>query len=287
MDKISYVYPNVSGIRQRGGLRERWQLGQQLGCEYIEMPADFIKNKTEMERTGLHLGDFLTDDAVTKLYTSEDNLPADIKYILHTEPSLSRRDGYGLSHQAALQWHNKQWVDRLVDMVIAIADYLARPPSAIEIHPGDRRNTYEDIVHAANSFLTRLNDAFGVEPFIMLENRTGQFISDGDDIKTFWHYLKDNHSAIADKVGIVLDVQQLYTVTKERFLEQYHQIPSQCIKGYHIHSRHNLPSLKDDIPWKQVFEEITKIPQDIIINPEILHKSKVKGTIQFCSEMIN
>lgn len=35
----SFVYPNVSGITQRGGLSERWFLARELGCEFIEMPA--------------------------------------------------------------------------------------------------------------------------------------------------------------------------------------------------------------------------------------------------------
>ena len=50
MVKVSYVYPNVSGILQRGGLLERWKLAKKLGCTYIEIPADFIKNKTEIKK---------------------------------------------------------------------------------------------------------------------------------------------------------------------------------------------------------------------------------------------
>jgi len=57
--KIQYVYPNVSGISQRGGLLERWNLAKQNGCDLIEVPADFVKNKTEIEKTGLNLGEFL------------------------------------------------------------------------------------------------------------------------------------------------------------------------------------------------------------------------------------
>lgn len=44
--QVSYVYPNVSGISQRGGLLERWEPAKINNCEFIEIPADFIKNKT-------------------------------------------------------------------------------------------------------------------------------------------------------------------------------------------------------------------------------------------------
>jgi len=56
---VSYVYPNVTGIPQRGGLLQRLLLANKLGCKYIEMPADFIKNKTEITRTGLQIGVFI------------------------------------------------------------------------------------------------------------------------------------------------------------------------------------------------------------------------------------
>jgi len=63
------------------------------------MPADFIKNKTEIELTGRELGATLTKEAVVALY--EPGSPSkDLAYILHTEPSLPRTDGYGLTPQA-------------------------------------------------------------------------------------------------------------------------------------------------------------------------------------------
>ncbi len=103
MADISYVYPNVSGIQQRGGLVDRWQLAKELRCSYVEVPADFIKNKTEIEKTGLNLGDFLTEKAIAALYSEATNVPRKLKYIIHTEPSLARKDGYGITHQAPLK----------------------------------------------------------------------------------------------------------------------------------------------------------------------------------------
>jgi len=100
MGHVSYVYPNVSDIPQRGSLLTRWQLATPLSCDYIEMPGDLIKNKTETEKTGLRLGEFLTHAAIDVLYDNDDYLPPNLQYVIHTEPSLPRNDGYGISFQA-------------------------------------------------------------------------------------------------------------------------------------------------------------------------------------------
>jgi len=55
MTNVSYIYPNVASLKQRGGFDERWELAREKGCAYIEIPADFIKNKTEVRATGLDL----------------------------------------------------------------------------------------------------------------------------------------------------------------------------------------------------------------------------------------
>ena len=123
---ISYVYPNVSRLnrRGRGSLAARWELATKLGCDYVEMPADFIKNKTEIKLTGLDLGEFLSDEAICLLYDTRISIPANTKYILHTDPSLLRTDGYGIKHQPRLRWHDKRWVEDFIDMVIRISKHL-------------------------------------------------------------------------------------------------------------------------------------------------------------------
>jgi hypothetical protein len=93
-NRVSYVYQNTSDLYRggRGGLSARFELAQSSGCKFIEMPADFIKNKTEIELTGLDLGSTLTKEAVVALY--EPGTPSkNLAYILHTEPSLPRTDG--------------------------------------------------------------------------------------------------------------------------------------------------------------------------------------------------
>jgi len=286
MANISYVYPNVSGIPQRGGLLERWQLAKRLGCEYIEVPADLIKNKTEMERTDLNLGDFLTDEAIATLYKKDYDAPQKLKYILHTEPSLVRHDGYGLSYQAPLKWYDRGWREKFVSMVLSLSKFFGVPAAAVEIHPGDRRNSFGDIVVSIGFLLDKYHEDFEVEPLVLIENRTGQSISNGEEILHFWEFLSEKHPQLQSKVGIVLDVQQLYTVTRRKFLKELEIIPLEALKGFHIHHKHRVPNLSNEIPWRQIFDRIAIVKNDILINPEILHKNKVKEAIKFCEGML-
>ena len=286
MLNISYVYPNVSGITQRGGLSERWELAKNLGCTYIEVPADFIKNKTEVEKTGLGLGTFLHEKAIAALYKKEDKIPQELKYILHTEPSLTRNDGYGNSYKAPLKWYDEAWREKFVCMIISISKFFGIPAAIIEIHPGDNRNSFENIVTSIAFLWDRYYEEFKIEPLILIENRTGQFISNGKDILNLWKFLSANNPDLEKKVGIVLDVQQLYTVTKRNFLREFEIIPIEAIKGFHIHYKHSLPNLSNEIPWEFVFDRISNISDNIIINPEIHHKNKVKDAIKFCEDGI-
>jgi len=92
---------------------ERWELAKINNCEFIEIPADFIKNKTEIKKTGQKLGEFLKDESIKKIYSKQNIDNKLIKYILHTEPSLPRNDGFGLRHQAALKWYDEDWINKI------------------------------------------------------------------------------------------------------------------------------------------------------------------------------
>jgi len=52
--KTSYVFPNISAFNRngRGGLHKRYEIAAAKDCRFIEVPADFIKNKTEVQLTG-------------------------------------------------------------------------------------------------------------------------------------------------------------------------------------------------------------------------------------------
>lgn len=81
-------------------------------------------------------------------------------------------------------------------------------------------------------------------------------------------------------------MQQLYTKTKGKFLEQYDVIPIESLKAFHIHCLHRTPRIGDEIPWKFVFGKIKFIKGKILINPEIHQKTKVKNSIMFCNKML-
>ena len=276
---ITYVYPNVSELNRggRGGLLERWQLAIDAGCGYIEVPADFVKNETEVKITGLDLGSFLTEDAIGILYKNDHNLPEGVKYILHTEPRTSNR--------APLKWHDRRWVKKFVGMVINISNFFGMPAAAIEIHPGNRKNSYRNITTSIITLLDEYNKEFKVKPLILIENRTGQSISSGTDILYFWKFLSESYPHLQENVGIVLDIQQLYTVTKKNFLIELEMIPLKALKGFHIHYKHGVPDISNEIPWQEVFSKIINVKNDMIINPEIHHKNKVKDAIKFCEDM--
>jgi hypothetical protein len=171
-------------------------------------------------------------------------------------------------------------------MVLDLSDFLGAPPAKIEIHPGDSRNSFSDIIYGVKTIQIGFSNTFGIVPEILLENRTGQFISEGSAISKLWEYVIQNNPEIAESFGIVLDVQQLSTVTRKNFLQSFHQIPPTCLKGFHIHRFHKPPKIGDGIPWKEVFEKIGGISHNVIINPEIHHKNQVLGVIGFCKEMI-
>ncbi len=283
---ISYVFPNTSEIPQRGGLEERWKLAGPAGCSFVEVPADLIKKGSEVTATGQGLCTFLTKESIAILYKPTKPSPGKIPYILHTEPSLSRTDNFGIKTQAPLRWNDPEWVEKFVRMILDLSDFLGTPPAKVEIHPGDRRNSFADIVTGVQKIQAGYRDAFGPVPEILLENRTGQFISEGSAISGFWDYMMQHDPELAGSFGIVLDIQQLATVTRQNFLQSFHRIPPACLKGFHIHRLHRSPSIGDGIPWQEVFEFIAGIEHDIIINPEIHHNNQVARVIGFCEELL-
>jgi hypothetical protein len=283
---ISYVFPNTSEIRQRGGLDERWILAESAGCSFVEVPADLIKKGSEVTATGQELGSFLTKQSIATLYKPTQRSSKKIPYILHTDPSLSRTDNFGIKYQASLRWNDPVWVEHFVQMILDLSDFFGTPPAKVEIHPGDRRNSFANIIQGVNAIQEGYKGSFGRVPEILLENRTGQFISEGSAISNLWDYVNQYDPKLSDSFGIVLDIQQLSTVTRQNFLPSFYQIPLDCLKGFHIHRLHKPPQTNDGIPWKEVFEKIAAIQHDIIINPEIHHNNQVTGVIGFCEERL-
>lgn len=275
---IFYVYPNTSEIPQRGGLEYRSRLAKAAGCSFIEVPADLIKKESEVNLTGQEFCTFLTKESIGKLYTPTQDKSGIVPYILHTDPALNK--------QARLRWNDPAWTDKFVRMILDISEFLGSPPAKVEIHPGNRKNSFADIIRSVRAIQAGFRDSYGKTPEILLENRTGQFISRGSAIAGLWDYVMQNDPALAETFGIVLDVQQLSTVTRENFLSSFNEIPLSCLKGFHIHRLHRPPAVGDGIPWAEVFARIASIEHDIIINPEIHHNNQVAGVIGFCDAMM-
>ena len=212
--------------------------------------------------------------------------PRKSKFLSFTEPSLPRRDAYGLSYQSPLKWHDQAWVEQFIDMIIILSEYLKVPASVIEIHPGDDRNTYEDLIRACREILRRYESALGIMPQILLENRTGQFISTGKDLAAFWRAIIAGPGDLKFHVGIVLDSSSFIPLPGQNFDDQFSLIPLEAIKGLHIHSKHRTPSFQDKIPWRMVFERIRSSKEPRIINPEIHHGKAVPEAVEFCRNLL-
>ena len=205
---------------------------------------------------------------------------------MHTEPSLQRRNGAGNSITPPLCWYDRKWTDDFIGMLTDITEQLTIPPAGVEIHPGGKKNTYEDLIKAITAIRVQFKKSFNTMPFVVVENRTGQFISDGKQICEFWERLLSLEKGLGKNTGIVLDISQLYTVTRNNFIMELNEIPPKAVKGLHIHYRHRTPSLENTLPWKKVFGWLKDIKHKIFINPEVHHHSQATDTISFCKRMI-
>lgn len=252
---ILYTYPNTSSISQRGGLRSRYlkleEINERLNSsvlEIVEIPADFIKNKTEEEKTELPVCAMLNDDTVKKIYT-KDHIQNEVKYILHTEPIFSRTGNNG-SCTPKLKWYDANWLENFSEHLFSIINFLGKSPYAIEIHPGkyeNGKNNIKSLSKAIKNLHDLYSERYGNDVLIFIENRTYQYIQDGSDIEEFWKLFSIKYPDLVHKTGIVLDIQQLYTATKKfnkDFKIEFSKIPSDSLIGAHIHERHKTPEFK-------------------------------------------
>jgi len=286
MPGADYIYPNVTEVARRGGLLERWHLALPFGCMYIEIPADFIKNKTEVERTGEEIGSMLSRSSIEHLYEQDTAVPGSLKYLLHTEPAIPRRDQHGRQVTAELRWRDPDWVVAFGDMLIEIEDYLDIPPDIIEIHPGGRKNAHADIITAMHTLIAAHWNAFGVEPLVLLEHHKDQNISTGSQLQAFWTMLKKIHPEMAGLAGIALDPWHLHAATKEDFPGSLGEVQLDALRAFHIHSDLAPPSMTDRLPWRQIFTLIGSLPGRPRIKPVVYQKSRIPGAIAFCEEML-
>ena len=80
-----------------------------------------------------------------------------------------------------LRWQERDWVQQFVAMQLELAEHVGVAPVAIEIHPGSPPNEIDQILAGARALMDAFADRSGQAPLILLENRTGQVVSDGRD----------------------------------------------------------------------------------------------------------
>ncbi|MEI6292614.1 MAG: hypothetical protein WCP36_02960 [Methanomicrobiales archaeon] len=285
MSAPKFVFPNV--VRTRGNFSRRCELARHYGCTFVEIPAHFIRGKKEVEKTHQVPGSIPSRESIQFLYGGLGPNISPLPYILHTEAILPGKTPKSRGKIPELRWADRQWRECFVKMLCDISDVLGCPAAKIEVHPGLRSNVgLRDILTGVSDILETYSKATGNEPEVLLENRTDQRVKNGQDIADIYFLCEQEYPHILDKFGIVLDVSQLYTVTGEAFLSSFAQIPDASLRGFHIHTRHLPSNINDDIPWNSVFERISGLDQDFIINPELLHESGVAGMIGFCKELL-
>lgn len=290
MTPFIYTYPNIGSFQQRGGLKERNnklneinKIKNTLDFQVVEVPADLIKNCAEENKTGLSIGSFLDSNTVPHLY-SNDQSTAKINYILHTEPVFSRKGCNG-TLTTHLKWYDKNWINSFISHITSIIDFLGIAPYAIEIHPGyglRKKNTFENLSLAIERLYNEMIDRYNQGSLIFIENRTGQQIKSGTDLKEFWNYFNKRYPDLVQDIGIILDIQQLFSVTRHKFEEEFLRIPKDSLYGLHIHIKHQPPAEEDEIPWKFVSQEIESMKKErtLHILPELFHLINViKNTI--------
>ncbi len=256
------------------------------------MPADFIKNPTEEKKTGLKGGTMLVPEFVPMLYSSN-QIKENLQYILHTEPALSRQ-GLNGGFTSKLNWYDGHWVDDFLRHIFSIIDFLDIEPYAIEIHPGisqRRKNNFITFSKAINHLHEKYYQKYDNEIFIFIENRTGQIIEDGKSINRFWTVFKDKYPNLVNKTGIIVDIQQLYTVTKDNFENEFSKIHKNCLVGVHVHEKHRTPEM-NHIPencWKCISNELefmSKSNRPFHVLPEVHHAKQVEETYLFCKNYL-
>lgn len=138
-----YTFPNIRpfNINGRGGLKQRQKELKKINKKYnsddfrlVEIPADFVKNKSEEKKTGLSVCSFLNKNSVQGIYT-KGFLDKNIKYVLHKEPVLSHK-GLDGSCTHKLEWYDSKWLQKFIEHAFSIVNFFGITPYAIEIHPG-------------------------------------------------------------------------------------------------------------------------------------------------------
>lgn len=126
------------------------------------------------------------------------------------------------------------------------------------------------------------SDIFGDKrPYLYIENRTNLYISTVEDIIQLYEKIQDRVSGTEKKrFGFSIDVMQLYSQIGAESINELPKIPRHAIKNWHIHYRHQPPSIDDPIDWRKVVNYIMQ-SQPAIVLPEVFSDRGVQTTLEF------
>lgn len=126
MPELSFVYPSMVQPEGtfRGGLLSRWAEASQLDCNYIEIPANFVKNAHEERVTGIEVCQMLTDSAIGHLYFFGPRSRRPPLYSPHWL-IFAHPDSNGIKRPAAdLRWHDQEWSQNSVQCLFQFPNAL-------------------------------------------------------------------------------------------------------------------------------------------------------------------
>lgn len=183
------------------------------------------------------------------------------------------------------------WINNFINHTFSIIDYFEHLPYGIEIHPGlaqNGKNNYKIYTEAIKFISASYFQKYNRTPLLLIENRTKSFIKSGDDIYNFWSVFNKLYPDLANNVGIILDIQQLFTSCKSELNNQLDKIPLDSIRGYHIHRLHRTPKIDDGIDWEYVSNKIKQVEKrkTIIMLLEVHREEDLIKSYKFCKEIL-
>lgn len=289
MREPQWVYPNTSELNRggnRGGLAERDVFRASLGFGMVEVPGDFVKNGSECERLGVELGYMLTSPAQAALIYGPTHTGGHVRYSLHTEPSIPRSGRGYRPTQADLRWYDAEWLDKFWVHIASIVDHIGVLPEIVEVHPGYRPNTPRSIALAVSSLLSKWRQRYGGAPLFLLENRTGQVVARGRQMAEYWTEATGLPGGLSSSMGLVLDVQQLFTEAKSAFTNDLMELPLSAIRECHVHAKHSTPSHADPIDWDSALRILVQSRHAVYVLPEVHHNAAVSRTVEFVAGVL-
>jgi len=278
---LNWIHPNLGKYYRsvppiRGTLKERLRDALKLNLTIIEVPFDLVRKENgESITLKKRVGEIITKEDFPLLY-GESSFEG--RYVLHTDPELK------IGH--VLYWNVPEWRRRYVNSIIEFSDFVGKPPTAIEYHPSKPKRSKNHMVNLIIESFDKFEEA-GFTPYILIENRTGMYISTVKDMINFYRNVCENLSPNElSKFGFCIDVSQLYTQTKVDPIEDLKMLPRDHILSWHIHYRHRPPSDRDPISWNKVAKLVIETKNAFCL-PEVFKFNEIIKTIRYIERYID